>query len=93
MIAFSSFLPEGGVLKSVKVYPSEFGKKMMEQEERDGPGDIFKPDSTLEVANKPGQKIKLIEVEEDNKKIKAHKLQRQAETTEWTAAIDGEYVQ
>lgn len=90
MITFSSFLPEGGVLKSVKIYPSEFGKKMMEQEERDGPGDIFKPDSTVEIANKPGQKLKFVQPEEEDKSIKPYKFQRQAESSEWTAAIDEE---
>jgi hypothetical protein len=89
MITFSSFLPDGGVLKSVKVYPSEFGKKMMEQEERDGPGDIFKENSTIEIANKPGQKLKIVEPEQE-KSIKPQKYQRQAENNDWSAAIDEE---
>ena len=44
MIAFSSFLPEGGILKKVSVYPSEFGLNKLKQEELEGPGDIFKDD-------------------------------------------------
>lgn len=91
MITFSSFLPDAGVLKSVKIFQSEFGKKMMEQEDRDGPGDIFKPNSTLEVANKPGQKISISKPEEDKKSIRPHKLQRQTEELEWTAGIDEEH--
>ncbi len=42
MITFSSFLPEGGILKKVSVYPSEFGIKKLAEEEEQGPGDIFK---------------------------------------------------
>ena len=34
---FSSFLPEGGRLKRVSIYPSEFGKKRLEREEMEGP--------------------------------------------------------
>src|SRR3990167_3270173 len=91
MITFSSFLPDGGVLKSVKIYPSEFGKKMMEQEEKEGPGDIFKANSTLEIADKPGQRLKAVQPEEDtNKSIRPHKFQRQTETPEWTAGIEEE---
>lgn len=42
MAVFSSFLPSGGVLNDVSVYPSEFGKERMEREEFEGPPkDIF----------------------------------------------------
>jgi hypothetical protein len=37
MAVFSSFLPTGGRVRKVSVYPSEFGKERMEQEEVEGP--------------------------------------------------------
>lgn len=37
LAVFSSFLPAGGRLLKVSVYPSEFGKERMEREEMEGP--------------------------------------------------------
>ncbi|WEW57766.1 pre-rRNA-processing protein esf1 [Emydomyces testavorans] len=37
MAVFSSFLPSGGKILKVSVYPSEFGKERMEREEMEGP--------------------------------------------------------
>ncbi|KAI5951187.1 ESF1 [Candida jiufengensis] len=43
MATFISFVPKGGSIKSVKIYPSEFGKERMQKEEIEGPSrDIFK---------------------------------------------------
>ncbi|KAF8984630.1 pre-rRNA-processing protein esf1 [Entomortierella lignicola] len=40
---FSGFKPEKGAIRSVRIYPSEFGKERMEREEREGPpAAIFK---------------------------------------------------
>ncbi|EFE29320.1 uncharacterized protein ARB_03891 [Trichophyton benhamiae CBS 112371] len=37
MAVFTSFLPPGGVIRKVSIYPSEFGRERMEREEMDGP--------------------------------------------------------
>ncbi|EFR00163.1 hypothetical protein MGYG_03168 [Nannizzia gypsea CBS 118893] len=37
MAVFTSFLPAGGAIRKVSVYPSEFGRERMEMEEMDGP--------------------------------------------------------
>lgn len=50
MAVFSSFLPTGGRVRNVAVYPSEFGKERMEREEVEGPPrEIF-------ASNKKGKK-------------------------------------
>lgn len=79
MITFSSFLQDGGQLKKVTVYPSEFGIQRLAQEELEGPGDIFKPNSDL----KPETKKDKVKKEKNEKPEKSNKLNRQAENTQW----------
>ncbi|KAM6086737.1 ESF1 homolog isoform 1-T3 [Theristicus caerulescens] len=46
---FSSFTPEGGAVFSVKIYPSEFGKERLKEEEQKGPVELFDlPENTTE---------------------------------------------
>ncbi|KAI1111791.1 hypothetical protein F5Y14DRAFT_300738 [Nemania sp. NC0429] len=43
MVLFSSFVPQGGRIEKVSIYPSEFGKERMKREEVEGPPkEIFK---------------------------------------------------
>ncbi|XP_037830935.1 ESF1 homolog isoform X2 [Kryptolebias marmoratus] len=37
LVLFSSFVPKGGAVLSVKIYPSEFGKERLKMEETQGP--------------------------------------------------------
>ena len=55
---FSGFKLEKGALRSVKIYPSEFGKERLEREEREGP--------PAEIFMKAGSKIKLDEDASDS---------------------------
>ncbi|KFZ67149.1 ESF1 [Podiceps cristatus] len=46
---FSSFTPKGGTVFSVKIYPSEFGKERLKEEEQKGPVELFDlPEDTTE---------------------------------------------
>ncbi|XP_058058661.1 ESF1 homolog [Anopheles bellator] len=40
MVLLTSFLPPGSSVKSVKIYPSEFGKERMKEEEERGPQEL-----------------------------------------------------
>lgn len=49
MALFSSFLPVGGRIEKVAVYPSEFGKERMQREELEGPPkEIFKKGAIID---------------------------------------------
>ncbi|XP_009868763.1 PREDICTED: ESF1 homolog [Apaloderma vittatum] len=46
---FNSFTPKGGAVFSVKIYPSEFGKERLKEEEQKGPVELFDiPENTTE---------------------------------------------
>ncbi|XP_010152634.1 PREDICTED: ESF1 homolog, partial [Eurypyga helias] len=46
---FNSFTPKGGTVFSVKIYPSEFGKERLKEEEQKGPMELFDlPENTTE---------------------------------------------
>jgi len=90
MAVFSSFLPAGGRLLKVAIYPSEFGKERIEREEREGPPEgIFsgrqkdseesEPDSNSQDDEDEIKKsiIKVNEGEEfDSAKLRQYQLER-----------------
>ncbi|OWK56397.1 ESF1 [Lonchura striata] len=46
---FNCFTPKGGTVFSVKIYPSEFGKERLKEEEQKGPVELFDlPENTTE---------------------------------------------
>ncbi|POI32108.1 hypothetical protein CIB84_004140 [Bambusicola thoracicus] len=46
---FNSFIPKGGTIFSVKIYPSEFGKERLKEEEQQGPRELLDlPENTTE---------------------------------------------
>lgn len=67
----SSFLPKGGQIKSVAVYPSEFGLKRMEEEAVHGPVGLFDEEKGK---NKNSDDEDDDEI--DNEKLRAYELSR-----------------
>ncbi|ODQ81585.1 hypothetical protein BABINDRAFT_159857 [Babjeviella inositovora NRRL Y-12698] len=49
MATFSSFVPPGGVIEAVSIYPSQYGKEKMQKEDTEGPArDMFKSKKKVE---------------------------------------------
>ncbi|KAF9926136.1 pre-rRNA-processing protein esf1 [Linnemannia zychae] len=79
---FSGFKTEKGAIRSVKIYPSEFGKERMEREEREGPPpELFK---------KAGSKMKLDEDESSDDEEVTEKSLIKDQTEEGKEEIDSE---
>ncbi|GFS35810.1 hypothetical protein Acr_00g0042220 [Actinidia rufa] len=68
-VLLSSFLPKGGHILSVAVYPSEFGLKRMEEEAVRGPVVLFDDDKEHNESDVDDGEI-------DNKKLRAYELSR-----------------
>lgn len=49
MVILNSFVPAGGVIESVHIYPSEFGKERMAEEEVQGPRELKTGNAKLKV--------------------------------------------
>ncbi|GFF86379.1 pre-rRNA-processing protein esf1 [Aspergillus udagawae] len=73
MAVFSSFVPTGGRVLKVSVYPSEFGKERMEREETEGPPrEIFATSRRQEEDNEENEED--FDSEEEEEKIKQSML-------------------
>ncbi|KAL0332870.1 UNVERIFIED_CONTAM: Pre-rRNA-processing protein esf1 [Sesamum calycinum] len=68
-VLLSSFLPKGGQILSVAVYPSEFGLKRMEAEAIHGPIGLYDDDDEKDDDDGEDDEI-------DNKKLRAYELSR-----------------
>ncbi|KAI8958705.1 hypothetical protein F5Y11DRAFT_335371 [Daldinia sp. FL1419] len=73
---FSSFVPKGGRIERVSIYPSEFGKERMQREELEGPPkEIFKKASESQDEESEPDSEDGSDNEEDDEKIKNDILQ------------------
>ncbi|PIN20032.1 hypothetical protein CDL12_07290 [Handroanthus impetiginosus] len=70
-VLLSSFLPKGGKILSVAVYPSEFGLKRMEEEAVRGPVGLFDGDNDDDDDDDDGKDDEI-----DNRKLRAYELSR-----------------
>lgn len=72
MAVFSSFLPTGGRVRNVKIYPSEFGKERIEREEVEGPPkEIFASNKEKEGSDEEDEEL---DSEDEEEKIKQSML-------------------
>ncbi|EPS61192.1 hypothetical protein M569_13607, partial [Genlisea aurea] len=69
LVMLNSFLPKGGEISSVAVYPSEFGIKRMEEEAVRGPVGLFDGDEDEDDNDENDDEI-------DKKKLRAYELSR-----------------
>ncbi|KAL4943904.1 hypothetical protein BDV06DRAFT_210663 [Aspergillus oleicola] len=77
MAVFSSFVPTGGKVEKVVVYPSEFGKERMEKEETEGPPrEIFatQSDDDDEEEEDEDEDEEELDSDEEDEKIKKSML-------------------
>ncbi|KAI1460313.1 hypothetical protein F4805DRAFT_390036 [Annulohypoxylon moriforme] len=75
---FSSFVPKGGRIERISIYPSEFGKERMQREELEGPPkEIFKGSDSQDDGSEPDSEADSDEDEDedDDEKIKNELLQ------------------
>ncbi|XP_027078542.1 pre-rRNA-processing protein ESF1-like [Coffea arabica] len=72
-VSLSSFLPRGGQIMSVAVYPSEFGLKRMEEEAIHGPVGLFEDDKKN---NQNDEDEDDDDDEIDNEKLRTYELSR-----------------
>ncbi|KAH9524210.1 pre-rRNA-processing protein esf1 [Bulinus truncatus] len=77
-ILFKSFVPEGGHIKSVTIYPSEFGKERMAEEAMLGPREI-REGIKIDDSDDDGRKKKKVK---DQKKLKLSEKEKEAAQTE-----------
>jgi hypothetical protein len=63
LVLFNSFLPEGGMVERVLVYPSDYGLQKMKEEQKKGPQGIWKENREDMDEEDPFDQVKLREFE------------------------------
>ncbi|KAL1914908.1 uncharacterized protein VTP21DRAFT_7824 [Calcarisporiella thermophila] len=77
MKVFSGFKPSGGVIRSIKIYPSEFGKERLEKEAREGPPkEIFKDVNSSDVEDEEEINEKTIIKEDSGEEFNMEQLRK-----------------
>ncbi|AAS52940.2 AER259Wp [Eremothecium gossypii ATCC 10895] len=85
LVAFNSFVPEGGKIERVAIYPSEFGKERMQREEVEGPPrEVFKSKKDKKAKQDDDDEIGLKDLYEqgdaekdyDSKALRRYQLER-----------------
>lgn len=74
MAVFSSFLPTGGKVSKVAVYPSEFGKERMEKEEIEGPPKEIFASKKEDVTSEEDEDEEELDSDEEEEEIKKSML-------------------
>lgn len=72
----SSFLPRGGQITSVAVYPSDFGLKRMEEEAVHGPVGLFDEEKAKDEDSDDDEEEEKDDDEMDNEKLRAYEMSR-----------------
>lgn len=65
MATFASFVPKGGAIRNVTIYPSEFGKEQMQKEEIEGPPkELFKTKKIIDLDSESDDELDLTNKED-----------------------------
>ena len=75
MAVFSSFVPGGGRILKISIYPSDFGRERMEREDLEGPPkDIFKVEKTddggVDISDSEEDRSEDVDEQEEEEKIR-----------------------
>jgi len=70
LVILQSFIPTGGAIKSVTIYPSNYGIEQMKKEDLHGPGDVWKNDNEAEAEEEKREEEEEEEAPFDKNKLR-----------------------